>query len=67
MQMSAHTYAAMPPIEMASSSTTAHPLRPVFVTVITLKIVVSAFLLATVSLAPPVSAETRYMTVAAAN
>jgi hypothetical protein len=62
--MTAHTYSAMPPIELNRSSEPAHPLRPVFITVIALKIVVSAFLLATVSLAPPVSAEARYMTVA---
>ncbi|TWF54540.1 hypothetical protein [Neorhizobium alkalisoli] len=62
--MTAHTYSAIPPIELNRSNETAHPLRPVFITVIALKIVVSAFLIATVSLAPPVSAETRYMTVA---
>lgn len=37
-----------------------HPLRPVFVTVLAAKVVVAAFLLTTVSMAPPVSAETSY-------
>lgn len=37
-----------------------HPLRPVFISVLTAKVVVAAFLLATVSMAPPVSAETSY-------
>lgn len=60
--MTAHTYSAMPPIQMSSAP--AHPLRPVFITVIALKITIAAVLLATVSLAPPLSAESRYMTVA---
>jgi hypothetical protein len=63
--MSAYTYSAMPAIQLERSAAPAHPLRAVFVTVIALKIAVSVFLLATVSLAPPVSAGERYMTVAA--
>ncbi|MCJ8519334.1 hypothetical protein ABID21_002449 [Pseudorhizobium tarimense] len=37
-----------------------HPLRPVFIGVLAAKVVVAAFLLATVSMAPPVSAEASY-------
>ncbi|RWX78612.1 hypothetical protein EPK99_08400 [Neorhizobium lilium] len=62
--MTAHTYSAIPAIELKSPSVPAHPLRPVFVTVIALKVAVSVFLLATVSLAPPVAAEGTYMSVA---
>jgi hypothetical protein len=62
--MNAHTYSAMPPIELNTTKTEAHPLRPVFITVIALKVVVSAFLLATVSLAPPVAAEGQYLAAA---
>lgn len=53
------TYAALPPITMDKPKP--HPLRSVFVTVIALKLVVCAFLLANASLAPPVAADTRYM------
>lgn len=53
------TYAALPPITMDKPKP--HPLRAVFVTVITLKLVVCAFLLANASLAPPVAADARYM------
>lgn len=56
------TYSALPPI--TNDVPRAHPLRAVFVTVLTLKLVVCAFLLATVSLAPPVAADTRYMVLA---
>jgi hypothetical protein len=63
--MTAHTYSAIPAIQLETTKAEAHPLRPVFVTVLTLKIAVAAFLLGTVSLAPPVSAETSYMSVAA--
>jgi hypothetical protein len=61
--MTAQTFAALPPIRMETSSP-ANPLKVVLVTVFVLKIVVAAFLIATVSLAPPVSADARYMTVA---
>ena len=47
--------------EAAHSQPTSHPLRPVFVTVLAAKVVVAAFLLATVSMAPPVSAEASYL------
>jgi hypothetical protein len=57
------TYSSIPPITVATVKP--HPLRAVFVTVLTLKLAVCAFLLATVSLAPPVAADTRYMVVAA--
>ena len=64
--MIAQTYSAIPAIQMETAKTSAHPLRPVFVTVIAVKLAVSAFLLATVSLAPPVSAGDSYMSVASA-
>jgi hypothetical protein len=57
------TYTSLPPITIEAPQ--AHPLRPVFVTVLALKLAVGAFLLATVSLAPPVAADQRYMVVAA--
>jgi hypothetical protein len=38
-----------------------HALRPVLLTVLTLKLAVAAFLLASVSLSPPLSAESRYL------
>ncbi len=56
------TYSALPPITMDKPKP--HPLRAVFVTVITLKLVVCAFLLANASLAPPVAADARYMVAA---
>lgn len=56
------TYSALPPITI--DRPTPHPLRAVFVTVIALKLVVCAFLLANASLAPPVAADTRYMVAA---
>ena len=62
-QATAQTFAALPPI--TTEATPANPLRSVLVTVFTLKIIVSAFLLATVSLAPPVSADDHYTVVAA--
>lgn len=60
------TYSALPPITLPQSETIskAHPLRAVFVTVITLKLAVCAFLIATASLAPPVEAGSRYMVAA---
>ncbi len=61
--MSAQTFAALPPITMETSSP-ANPLRSLLVTVFALKIVVAAFLIATVSLAPPVVADAHYMTLA---
>jgi hypothetical protein len=61
--MSAHTYSAIPAIELNAAAAPAHPLRPVFVTVIALKLAVSVFLLANVSLAPPVTVDT-YVAVA---
>lgn len=61
--MTAQTFAALPPIRMETSSP-ANPLKGLLVTVFALKIVVAAFLIATVSLAPPVSAGTPYTTLA---
>jgi hypothetical protein len=60
--MTAQTFSAIPPIRIEAASP-ANPLKSVLVTVFALKIVIAAFLIATVSLAPPVSAESRYMTV----
>lgn len=48
-------------MKLETTSGSSNPLRAVLVTVFTLKLVVAAFLVATVSLAPPVSAESRYM------
>ncbi|MBU1315100.1 hypothetical protein [Pseudorhizobium marinum] len=42
------------------SSQPAHPLRPVFIAVLAAKVLVAAFLLTTVSMAPPVAAESSY-------
>ncbi len=64
--MTAQTYSAIPAIELQPAQAPAHPLRPVFVTVIALKLVVSVFLLANVSLAPPIATDVSYMTVASA-
>ncbi|AXV15858.1 hypothetical protein CYG48_09195 [Neorhizobium sp. SOG26] len=61
--MNGPTFAAMPPIG-AEKANAAHPLKGVLITVFTVKIAVAAFLLATVSLAPPVNAEASYMTAA---
>lgn len=63
--MTAQTFSALPPISM-EAKVPANPLKGVLVTVFTLKIAVAAVLLATVSLAPPVNADARYMTVAVA-
>ncbi|WP_105435700.1 hypothetical protein [Neorhizobium tomejilense] len=60
---SAQTFSALPPIRMETSGA-ANPLRSVLVTVFVLKIAIAAFLIATVSLAPPVSANTHYTTLA---
>ena len=46
--------------DAGEASVQAHPLRPVFVAVLAAKVLVAAFLLTTVSMAPPVSAETSY-------
>ncbi|MCB5201364.1 hypothetical protein LH464_02580 [Neorhizobium sp. T786] len=37
-----------------------HPMRPMFITVLAAKVAVAAFLLATASFAPPVSADQSY-------
>jgi hypothetical protein len=47
--------------EPSTQNATSHSLRPLLITVFTAKVVVSAFLLATVSFAPPVSANVSYM------
>ncbi|MGF9691808.1 MULTISPECIES: hypothetical protein [unclassified Rhizobium] len=44
----------------SSRAEAAHPMRSVLVTVFSLKIAIAAVLLACVSLAPPVSAESPY-------
>ncbi|AYD01648.1 hypothetical protein [Neorhizobium sp. NCHU2750] len=56
------TYSALPPITMPQTSAKSepHPLRAVFVTVISVKLVVCALLIATASLAPPVAAGSHY-------
>ncbi|MDR6816529.1 hypothetical protein J2X76_001702 [Neorhizobium sp. 2083] len=59
----AQTFAALPPITMETSSP-ANPLKGVLVTVFALKIVIAAFLIATVSLSPPVAAEAHNTTLA---
>lgn len=56
--MTAQTFSALPPIA-AEAKAPANPLKGVLITVFTLKIAVSAFLLATVSLAPPLSLDER--------
>lgn len=61
--MTVQTFAALPPITTETSSR-ANPLRNLLVTVFALKIVVAAFLIATVSLAPPVAADAPYTTLA---
>ena len=61
--MSAQTFDALPPIS-TRTELPANPLKGVLVTVFALKIVVAAFLLATVSLAPPVNADESYVSVA---
>ncbi|MBP1844685.1 hypothetical protein J2046_002952 [Rhizobium petrolearium] len=63
IQPTARTFSALPPIKMETAAP-ANPLRGVLVTVFALKIVVCAFLLATVSLAPPVSVDARFAAVA---
>lgn len=60
---SAQTFSALPPIRMETPGA-ANPLRSVLVTVFVLKIAIAAFLIATVSLAPPVSANAHYTTLA---
>jgi hypothetical protein len=64
--MTAQTYSAIPAIELEPARAPTHPLRPVFVTVIALKLAVSVFLLANVSLAPPIATDAQYMSVASA-
>ncbi len=58
------TFDPIPPIMMERRSP-ANPLKGLMITVFSVKIVVAAFLLATVSLAPPVSADTYDVAVAA--
>jgi hypothetical protein len=62
--MTASTFEAMPPIEAASAPAARHPLHSVFVTVLTVKLLVAVVLVATVSLAPPVAGEHSYVTMA---
>jgi hypothetical protein len=62
--MSAITFEAMPPIKAQTDRGARHPLHSVFVTVLTVKLLVAAVLVATVSLAPPVSGEHSYVTMA---
>lgn len=64
--MTAQTFSDLPPI-LANAEAPANPLKSVLITVFTLKVVVAAFLITTVSLAPPITAGEQYMTVAAAN
>jgi len=64
--MTTQTFSALPPIKMEAAAP-ANPLRAVLIVVFTLKITVAVFLLATVSLAPPLSPEQPYMAVAATN
>lgn len=45
---------------VAHASEASHPLKPVFISVLAAKVLVAAFLLTTVSMAPPVSAEASY-------
>ncbi|WP_105430147.1 hypothetical protein [Neorhizobium sp. T6_25] len=61
--MTAQTFADLPPIRM-ETTTAANPLKSVLVTVFVLKIAIAAFLIATVSLAPPVSANAHSTTLA---
>lgn len=63
IQPTTRTFSALPPITMETAAP-ANPLRGLLVTVFALKIAVCAFLLATVSLAPPVSVDARFATVA---
>lgn len=53
------------------TGSSANALRPVLLTVLSLKLAVAAFLLASVSISPPLSAESRYLAtspeIAAAN
>ena len=44
----------------SNASGSSHPLTPVFISVLAAKVLVAAFLLTTVSMAPPVSAESSY-------
>ncbi len=64
--MIAQTFSALPPIK-ADAVAAENPLKGVLVTVFTLKIIVTAFLLTTVSLAPPVAADETYNTLAFAD
>ena len=63
--MTAQTFNAIPPIRMQATASS-NPLKSVMITVFTLKVAVAAVLLATVSLAPPLSADGSYTTVIAA-
>lgn len=64
--MSAQTFDALPPIS-ARTELPANPLKGVLVTVFALKIVVAAFLVGTVSLAPPVNTDQSYLSIASVN
>ncbi|WP_105384104.1 hypothetical protein [Neorhizobium alkalisoli] len=64
--MIAQTFSALPPIR-TDAVAAENPLKGVLVTVFTLKIIVTVFLLATVSLAPPVVADETYKTLAFAD
>ncbi|WP_117193693.1 hypothetical protein [Rhizobium terrae] len=60
------TFSDMPPITTGKPDS-GNPLKGLLITVFTLKVVVAAFLLATVSLAPPYIADQRHAIVASAD
>ncbi|MGK6312409.1 hypothetical protein [Neorhizobium sp. DT-125] len=62
--MTAQTFSALPPITPEARAP-ANPLKGVLITVFALKIAVAAFLLATVSLTPPLSVDGRPIAAAA--
>jgi hypothetical protein len=64
--MIAQTFSDLPPIR-TDAVVVENPLKGVLVTVFTLKIIVTVFLLGTVSLAPPVAADETYKTLAFAD
>ncbi|HEV7436913.1 MAG TPA: hypothetical protein VGO22_18920 [Pseudorhizobium sp.] len=59
--MAAISFPEEPAIIGSDSRAQQHPLRPVFIGVLTAKVLVAAILLTTVSMAPPVSAESTYL------
>lgn len=63
--MPATTFQPIPPIAANAGREARHPLHSLLVTVLTVKLIVAAALVATVSLAPPVSGEHSYVTMAA--